>query len=528
MYRLLLTDGLPPEGLALLRAAADAQIDDLKLSRAETQARLGEYDAWIIRSGTSVDRELIERGTRLKVIGRVGTKFDNIDLEAATRRGVMVMNTPEPNSLAAAEHTLAMLLALCRNLPAADAALRRGEWERQRFLGVQLHRKTLGIIGFGRVGRHVAHRALNFEMDVLAYDPYVDTEIFRQMRVTAVTFDELLAHSDFITLHAALTPETQELIGEAEIARMKAGVRFINCSRGELVNERALHAALVSGKIAGAALDVFIQEPPTGNPLLQLPAERVVVAPRLGASTVEAQRDVSTQIAQQVLDALRGTDYQNVVNLPFIPSPDFHRARPYLELAEKIGALQSQLAEGPVRSVEVEVKGEDTQHLVKPVAVALLKGLLSPLSKETVNYVNAPLLAEERGLVVSQTRGLEMVDYPNMLSCRVSWDSGQRLVAGTLFGGVEGRIVQMDDIRMDVRPQGHVLVTLSQDVPGVIGAVGTLLYQYGVNIAEWRLGRNHPGGTAVSFINLDDRPSAACLTALGALPQIISVRILEL
>lgn len=529
-FRILITDPLPDEGLALLRAATDAQTD----YRPELGTRDGaellnaaaEYDALIVRSGTAVSRELIEHCARLKIIGRAGVALDNIDIPAATERGVMVMNTPESAALAAAEHTLALLLALCRHLPAADASVRRGEWERSRYWGVQLDGKTLGLIGFGRVGRLVAPRAQAFGLNVLAYDPYIDPEIARRANVTLTTLDELLACADFVSLHPRLAEGPRQIIGAAELARMKPGAHLINTAHGVLVDEAALLVALQNGRLAGAALDVFAVEPPGKSPLFDLP--NVVVTPHLSSSTFEAQRDVALQIAQQVLDALRGHNYRNVVNLPFIAGPDFRLVRPYLELAEKLGALQSQLAAGPITKVEVEVKGEGMTELVRPIAVALLTGLLRESSAEPVNYVNAPALAAERRLLVTQTRGMQLVDYPNLLSCRVSWESGQRLVAGTLFGGSEARLVQVDDTRMDARPEGHALVMFSRDVPGVIGIVGTLLAQFGVNIAEWRLGRDAPGGRALSFINLDEAPPPAALDSIRALPQVIEVRAIQL
>jgi D-3-phosphoglycerate dehydrogenase len=517
MYRILIVDELLAEGVALLREAADVDVDDVRLGREALLEQVGNYHALIVRSGTPVDAALLRRGRQLRVVARAGRLFDNIDVAEATAQGIMVMHTPQAYSVAAAEHTLALMLALARHVPQADRAARRGDAERSTFMGGQLCGKTLGLVGFGRVGQLVAARARAFEMRVLAYDPYMDEDEARQAGVTAATLDEVLTRADFLTLHAALTPETERLIGPAEIERMKVGARLVNCARAELVDEAALGAALRGGRLAGAALDVYRE----GSPLLALP--NVVAAPHLAGSTLEAQQAVSVEIAQQVLDALRGTDYRNVVNLPFITGPDFARTRPYLELAEKLGALQRQLAGGPPRRLEVEVKGEGVERLVKPVAVALLKGLLDGGEGAEVNYINAPMLAARRGLTVSQARGLEAADYTHLVSCRLSWEGGQRLVAGTLFGGAEPRVVVLDEVRTDARPAGHVLVMRSRDIPGVIGAVGTLLARHQVNIAEWRLGRDAPGGTAVSFINLDCAMPPGALEALRALPQVIEV-----
>jgi D-3-phosphoglycerate dehydrogenase len=526
MYRILVTDPLPEEGLAILRAAEDAQTEAKRLQGEDLLNAIGHYDALIVRSGTAVDRPLMERASKLKIIGRAGVAVDNIDIAAATERGIMVMNTPEPVSVSAAEHTLGLLLALCRNLPAAHNSLREGEWNRGRFLGAELKGKTLGLIGLGRVGKLVAERARGFGMTVLACDPYLEEAVAREAGVTLVTLDEVLGRADVVSLHASLTGAKPRLLGATEFGRMKTGARFLNTARGELVDESALYESLKSGHLAGAALDVYAKEPPGYSPLFDLP--NVIAVPHLGASTVEAQREVAVQIAQQVLDALRGLHYHNVVNLAFVAGPDFRLRKPYLQLAEKLGTLQGQLAGGEIKRVEVEVKGEGMAGLVKPIAVALLAGLMRRLTKEAVNYVNAPALAAERGIAITQTRGMQLVDYPNLLSCRVSWEGGQRLVAGTLFGGSEGRLVQVDAVRMDAKPDGHALVMLSRDVPGVIGIVGTLLAQFGVNIAEWRLGRDAPGGTALSFINVDGAPAQTALDAIRRLPQVIEVRAVEL
>ena len=522
IWRILAADEILPEGLALLRQAPGVQVDDLRLSRSELAGRLGDYDALIVRSGTPVDRQLIACGVRLRVIGRAGLAFDNIDVAAATERGIMVLNTPEAYSLAAAEHTLALLLAVARHVPAADASVRAGSWERDRFLGGQLSGKVLGLVGLGNVGKLVAQRAAAFGMALLAYDPYASEVEARALHVTLAPLDEVLAQSDFISLHSALTDETRQLLGAAELARLKPGACLVNCARGELVDEVALAAALTSGRLAGAALDVFNPEPPSGSPLLHLP--NVVLTPHLGASTREAQRDVSLQVAAGVLEALQGAGYRHVVNLPFVAGDDFARTRPYLDLAERLGALLAELAGPELTGVEIEVKGPEVTGLVKAIAVALLKGLLGQRLDQPVNYVNAPALAEARQLRVTQARGLETADYANLVSCRVSWNGGQHVVAGTLFGGTEGRLVLLDEFRTDARPRGQVLIMFSRDVPGVIGIVGTLLFQYGVNIAEWRLGRDRPGGTALSFINLDSAVPPDGLVALRSLPQVIDVR----
>jgi len=521
MFNILIPDDLSEAGLEVLRRDPNVHVDVVKkMPRAELLARIAEYHALIVRSDTRVDAEAIARGEKLRVIGRAGIGVDTIDVDAATHRGIIVMNTPQANTTATCEHTMAMMLALARNIPQADASLRRGEWTRGKFMGVQLHGKTLGIIGLGRIGTQVARRAQAFGMEVIAYDPYVSEEAARANKVLLVSLDELLAQSDFVTLHSSLTPGTRGLLDAAAIAKMKAGARVINVARGALVDIQALSDALTSGKLAGAALDVFEDEPPPPDlPLLKLP--NVVVTPHLGASTAEAQRDVSIQIAEQVLDALHERDVRNAVNFPPIDPSALSIVRPYLALAEKLGRLQASLMEGRLARVEVEYRGADVVPHVKPLTVALLRGLLEPiLGGEKVNYVNAPVIADERGIVVTQALNLTASEYTNLVSCRITTDQDEHTAAGTLFDGSQPRIVQLDHFRIDAVPEGLVLVISSRDVPGVIGRVGTILGASCVNIAEYRLGRTRPGDRALSFINLDTPVPDHALKALRELPEV--------
>ncbi|MEA3345533.1 MAG: phosphoglycerate dehydrogenase [Chloroflexota bacterium] len=489
----------------------------------KAQGFLAACDAIIVSSQVTVDEQLLEGAPHLKVIGRAGTGLDNIDVEAASRRGVLVMNVPGGNTIAAAEHTMALILALCRNIPQAQASLKRGEWRRGDFLGVQLYDKVLGIIGLGRIGSLVARRAQGFRMTVVAYDPHISVEAARDLQVTLLEWEELLRRADFITLHAPLTPSTRGLISAQDIAQMKPGVRIVNAARGALIDPTALYEALTSGHVAGAALDVFDTEPPEGNPLLSLP--NVIATPHLGSKTEEARRGVSIQIVNQVLDALRGRDYQNAVNMPLAGSFSFQELRPYLSLAERIGSMQMQLAQGRMSRVEVEYRGPEVSKLVKPLTTALLKGLLTPIvGQDQVNYVNAPLLANQRGVIVAQVKGLPGPDYPNLISCHLITDSGERLIAGTLFSRKLPRIVQIDEYRMDALPEGIMLVMASQDVPGVIGKVGAFLGQHNINIAEWRLGRNQPGDRALSVINLDNEVPDQVMEELAELSEVIDIR----
>ena len=529
MYRILVSDKLGQVGLERLEAATDASYDmETGLTPEELIARIPDYDALIVRSGTKVTEPLLAAGTKLKVVGRAGIGIDNIDVRAATARGIIVMNTPQANAIATTEQAMALMLAASRHTVPAHNSLVAGEWKRSHYVGTQLYRKTLGIIGFGRIGRMTATRAQSFGMEVLAFDPYVSEEVALEMGVTLVDLEDLLAQSDFVSLHTAMTPETEKLLNAKAFNQMKDGAVLINAARGKLIDEEALLAALESGKLAMAALDVYAKEPPgLENPLIGHP--KVLHTPHLGASTHEAQRDVAIQIVDQVLDALRGDDFRNAINMPYSAGPDFDDTRPFMVLAEKLGVLQANMAPAPIRKVAVAVRGEQVEKLVKPVAAALLKGIMSGVFPDSINYINAPVLAEEHGISISQTTSFKAgLDYTNMVSCHVTWDGGERTVVGVLFGGSEPRIVQVDDYRLEAKPEGIVMMMQNRDVPGVIGQVGTILSAYQVNIGEWRMGRHAPGSDALSFINLDSMPPLQVLDALEKVPAVTSVRLIEL
>jgi D-3-phosphoglycerate dehydrogenase / 2-oxoglutarate reductase len=524
MFKVLIPDDLSQAGLDLLRADPGVVVDVVKkMPRAELLARIGEYDALIVRSETKVDAEVIDAGKKLRVVGRADIGVDTIDVDAATRRGVIVMNTPQANTTATCEHTLAMMLALARNIPQADASMRRLEWTRGKFMGTQLAGKTLGVIGLGRIGTQVARRAQAFGMEVVAFDPFVSEESARANKVQLMSLEDLLAQSDFVTLHSSLTQGSRGLLDEERIAMMKTGARVVNVARGALIDLDALHKALSNGKLGGAAIDVFEEEPPGDLPLFKLP--NVVVTPHLGASTAEAQRDVSIQIAEQALDALHDRDVRNAVNFPPIDPNALPVIKPYLRLAEKLGTIQAHLMEGRLNRVEVEYRGADVAPHVKPLTVALLRGLLAPvLGRDSVNYVNAPLIANERGIVVTQALNLTANEYTNLVSCRVSTDQGEHVIAGTCFDGSEPRIVQIDSFRIDAVPEGTAVVISSRDVPGVVGRVGTILGANYVNIAEYRLGRTKAGDRAMSFVNLDNEVPEYAMKALRDLPEVVWVK----
>ena len=528
MFRILVSDDIGAHGIDILEAADDAECDvKTGLSPDELTSTIGGYDALIVRSATKVTDAVLRAATNLKIIGRAGMGVDNIDVTGATQRGVIVMNTPSANSVATAEQTMALMLATTRHTAAAHQTVAEGRWERGKFAGTELSGKVLGIVGFGRIGRLVAARAQAFDMEVMAFDPYVSEEVAQDTGVTLVNMDDLYARADYITLHVPSSPNTDNMISAQSIAQMKDGVVIINAARGTLIDEGALAEALGTGKVRAAGIDVYRSEPPDpDHPLIGLP--NVVHTPHLGASTAEAQRDVSAQIGEQVLDALRGVDIRNPVNLPFEAGPDFATAMPYMALADKLGVLQFHMATAPIRRVEIEVKGEVAERLTRPIAAALLAGLLRNHLAGDVNYVNAPLLADQHGISVSQAKGVAAADYTNLVSCRVHWEDGSRIMAGVLFGGSEPRLVQVSDYHLDVDPSGLLLIMLNKDVPGVIGMVGTTLGRFGVNIAEWRLGRSQPGTEALSFINLDAEPPEEALEALRAEAAIVKLLLLRL
>lgn len=527
-YRILVSDKLGAAALEKLKEFPDVTADVRPgLGREELLAIISEYDGLIVRSGTQVTADMLAAAGKLRVVGRAGVGVDNIDVKAASMYGIVVMNTPGANSMATAELAFSLMLAASRHIPQAHESLKAGEWRRSEFVGRQLYRKTLGVIGFGRVGKLVAERAKAFGMEVLAYDPAIMEETARELGVLLVELDDLLADSDYVTLHTALVPATVRLINATTIGQMKDGAILINAARGKLVDEEALAQALKSGKLAAAAVDVYSSEPPTAaNPLIGLP--NVVHLPHLGASTREAEREVGIQIVNQVVAALRGTDFSYTVNMPFEVEGDFSAIKPYLELAETLGRLQAGLADGSIQRIEIEAHGDVVGNLVRAIGAGILKGVLGPGGDVPVNYINAPTLANERGITTTQTVGLNNLDYPNLVACRAVWPGGKRLLAGVLFGGSESRIVQIDEYRLEANPEGIVLVMQNQDVPGVIGQVGTLLADHGVNIGEWRLGRVQPGDQALSFINLDSEPSEQALQDLINISAVTKAKVVRL
>lgn len=522
--KILISDPLGAEGVQLLKKQAGYEIDELTgLTKKDLLDKIGKYDALIVRSATRADKDVIEAGKRLRVIARAGVGTDNIDVDAASQRGIVVTNTPDANTLAAAEHTMAILLAACRNIPEADAAVKSGEWGRNRFMGRQLYGKTLGVVGLGRIGIQVAHRAQAFGMKLLAYDPFVAEERARELGLRLVSLPSLLKESDVVTLHAPVTDATRGLMSKANLALMKKTAILVNCARGDLVDEGALAAALAKKQIAGAALDVFQSEPPKDSPLLGAP--HVVLTPHLAASTAEAQAEVSLQIARQVIGVLSGDRYENVINMPF--SGPFAEMRPYLKLAARVGSLSAQILDGRITRIEWDFAGGPGEYS-DAVKTALLRGILQPVLGHEVNYVNAQRLATDRGLKLSRVEHLADDSMHNTISCRLVAGRKSRLVVGALVAREWLRIVQIDGYRLDADPTGNLLFTVSKDVPGVIGKIGTLLGKAGVNIAEWRLGRDVALKQAVTLINLDSAIPEKALTALRKLSAVIEAQVVRL
>lgn len=527
IIKVLISDPLSPKGLEILERAKNIRYDYKPgLSSEELKRILPEYDAIIIRSETKLRKEILEPCQRLKVIGRAGIGLDNVDLPTATKKGIVVMNTPMENAIAAAEHTIAMMLSISRKIPQANASMKAGKWEKKKFIGVELYNKTMGIIGIGVIGTLVAERARGLKMRVIGYDPYLSKEVAEKKGVELVSFDELLQRSDFITIHTPLTEETRNLIGKNAFEKMKPGVILINCARGGIVNEKDLYEAIKSGKVAGAALDVFEVEPAIGNPLLEL--DEVIGTPHLGASTGEAQENVSIAIAQQIVDYFISGEVRNAVNIPIVSPDILPLLKPYLRLGEKLGSFLGQISNYAIEEVLIEYHGEVTQYGTKPITVSILKGLLTPFVGETVNFVNAPVMAKERGIRITESVREKAEDYASLIGLTVRSKMEEHYIAGTLFGRKELRIVKLNDFFVEAIPEGSILLIQNYDKPGVIGNIGTILGNRNINIATMELGRDRIGGTAISLIHIDSPLPPGMIGEILRLPNIISVRQIQL
>ena len=536
--RVIITDDLSEEGIRKLREFADVDVA-LNLSKEDLQARIAQYDALVIRSGTKVTKEIIEAGStgRLKVIGRAGVGVDNVAVDAATEKGILVVNAPEANTISAAEHTIAMMLSLARQIPSANRSLKSGKWDRKTHMGVQVNGKVLGIVGLGRVGSEVAKRAKGLGMKIVAYDPFITEEKANELGITLTTLQETLRLADFITLHTPLSKETRHLIGEKEFTLMRDGVRVINCARGGIIDEKALQVAMKSGKVAGAALDVFEQEPPEDRELVE--QECVVVTPHLGASTTEAQEAAALVIAEEIIAALQNRPVKNAVNMFYIEEGILEVIKPYLGLGEKLGLLSAQLVPKPGRIEEFEVSYEGELGLAevgigkntRMITRAILRSFLS-LYTDGVNYVNAEALARKFGIKVAERKTVEIANFCSLISIttttRTNGGMKKRTVAGTLFGKDDPRIVQLNGYRVDAVPAGYMLICSFTDKPRVIGPVCMILGNKGINIAGMQVGRAKVGGDAVMVINVDSPVDEQSMAELRRVEHIADVTLVKL
>lgn len=524
--RVLISDPIARDGVDVLEQAG-ARVDvRTGLSPEELIDAIGEYDALIVRSETRVTAPVIAAGLRLQVIGRAGVGVDNIDLSAATHRGIVVVNAPQGNTISAAEHAIGLMLAMARHIPQANRSMHDGRWERARFIGTELRGKTFGVVGLGQVGSEVARRARAFEMRVLGHDPFVPEERVRALGIELATLDELLGESDFISLHATLTPDTTNLIGEGEFTKMKATARIINTGRGGLLDERALARAVADGTIGGAAIDVFAEEPPKDTPLAG--HEAVVLTPHLGASTAEAQERVAVDVAAQIIDVLRGEPARYAVNAPFIDPETLAVVGPYLDVAEKAGAIATQLAPGQVDHIELDFSGDLAQYDTTPLRAAAIRGLLAPVTEDNVTIVNANTVAESRGLRITERKSTTIETYTNLVTVIIATSEGRTSVSATR--APDGpHLTMIDEFRVDIPlVKGYLLVCDNEDRPGMIGRVGTLLGEFDVNISSMDVGRAAPRGRATMVLGLDDPPSDAALEMLRGAPDLYNVRVVRL
>lgn len=526
-YKVLISDSLSKEAVQVLQKEKEFTVDvNTKLTPDELKKVIKDYDALVVRSSTKVTKDLIDAADKLKIVGRAGVGLDNVDVDAASKKGIIVVNTPAGNTISTAEHAFSMMLALSRNIPQADISMKKGEWERKKFMGHEVYGKTLGIIGLGRIGTEVAKRAIAFGMKVLAYDPYLSMEKAKELGIEPANLDQIYKNADYITVHTPLTDETRHMISEKQFAMMKKDVRLINCARGGIIDEDALAAALDSGKVAGAAFDVYEAEPPSKD-LKFLKSDKVVLTPHLGASTEEAQTNVAIEVADIVRDALLTGCVRNAVNAPCLDPEVCKVIDPYLKLAEKMGSMQAQLVEGHVKTVKIKYVGDILKYDLTPFTLSIIKGLLTPILQETVNYVNSMFIAKERGINITETRMAQVQDFANLIILDVETDKMKNMLMGTLFTKVDPRIVRINDSYVDAVPDGYMLVMSNKDVPGIIGQIGTILGKNGINIAGMSFGREEKGGKAVSILNIDSDVPKGVLDEIRKAQNIFSVKLVK-
>ena len=526
--RVLICDPLAKEGIEILEKEKGIKVDvKIKITPEELKKIIKDYDALLVRSETKVTRDIIKNADKLKIIGRAGIGLDNVDLDEASKKGIIVMNSPMGNTISTAEHAFSLLLALSRNIPQADSSLKSGKWDRKKFIGVEVYGKVLGIIGLGRIGSEVAKRAVSFNMRVLAYDPFLPEEKAKALGVEPCDLKTLLKSSDYITVHTPLTEETKYIINRDSIKMMKKGARIINCARGGIINENALLEAIEKGDIAGAALDVFEKEPlPAESPLLK--SERIILTPHLGASTEEAQVNVSVDIAKSVKDALLYNIIKNAVNTPSVDPEILKTMKPYLDLAEKIGLMQAQLIDGYIKRIVVTYVGELVSFNLDAVTLSLIKGVLSPILEEKINYVNAMFIAKERGINIVERKSDTIEDFANLIHVNVETDKTKNSIMGTLFTKTEPRIVKINDFYVEAIPRGHMLVIYNNDVPGIVGHIGTVLANEDINIAGMTFGREKQGGKAITVLNVDSEVPKDVLQKIKKSKNINEVKYIKL
>ncbi len=527
MFKVLVSDKLEKEGLDILTADKNFQVDcKFGIPAAELKTVIKDYDALIVRSGTQVTAEILENANKLKVIGRAGVGLDNVDLSAATKKGVVAMNTPAGNTTSTAEHTISLIMALSRNIPQAVASLKSGKWERSKFTGIELYGKTLGIIGLGRIGTTVARMAQAFGTVTIGHDPYLSAEIAAKNGIKLVELEEIYKTADYITVHIPKTDETTNMISEKQIALMKKTARLINCARGGIIDEQALVKALQEKRIAGAALDVYDKEPPDFNsPLFKL--DNCITTPHLGASTSEAQVNVAIEIAHAVKDALSGRGIRNAANFPSL-SPEAYKAiEPYLDLADKIGKFAGQLIQGRIKEVKITYSGAIAKEKVSAVTMALTKGLLSPILGETVNTINAMNMMKDRGVNVQEILSSLEGEYVNSIALDITTDKEPFSLLGTLSSNKQPRIVKVNNVYVEAIPLGHMLFINNNDKPGIVGAIGTILAQAKINIAGITLGRENQEGVAVSVVNVDSEIPENVISSLRQTKNILFVKAIK-
>jgi D-3-phosphoglycerate dehydrogenase len=528
-FKILVSDPLGKGGMSILNKDKSVEVDEnTGLTPDQLKKIIGSYDAIVIRSGTTLTKDILKVAKKLRVIGRAGVGVDNVDLPTATKQGIIVMNTPEGNTISTAEHSFSMLMALARNIPQAYQSVKRGEWKRKDFLGTQLQGKVLGVVGFGRIGREVAKRASAFGMKIVTFDPFISKGSVKEHPVEFMDLKSMLKVADFITMHTPLSPDTKHLLNEETLKFCKKGVRIVNCARGGIIDEKALEKAVKAGIVAGVALDVFENEPPGDHPLLKYP--QVIATPHLGAATQEAQENVAIDVAKQVLDALHGSAIKNAVNLPNLDPETLKVAKPWITVSEKIGLLQAQLYPGSLTSVTIRLNGEPSRFGFAPFTIAVLKGILTPPCGDTVNFVNAPALAKERGVEVHEKSSNVASQITNSIEVEAKFGKETHKIVGTLYGNDDPRIVQIDEFFIEIEPSEYVLVIKNDDRPGVVGKLGMILGENKINIAQMTLGRLTKDGKvyALTVIKTDNPVPDKVLKEIRTYAPIIDAKVVTL